>query len=224
MTQDIQNAMEKSLIEIRDGLLQDEINKSISIREEAHASFERMCSENVSISEIKEESKLMLSKLMIFESNIIHFEILNFLYTTIARTALNSIDFPTCMAYAQAGIELNKKEDDIEGITSNAMVIVDLACVLGAFESVSLLYDLYPEAEQDDIAEFVKNTPSKNDELFEKLFNSSQRPNSLGICLDNNKKAEERAIRIVMSQMGISRKEALKYKKTAEEMSAKGFI
>jgi uncharacterized protein YneF (UPF0154 family) len=169
---------------------------------------------------IKEHEQLF-EKFKKFEDNLINVEILNFLYATISRVALNSFKFKDAIQYAQSGIEVNQKENDQEGINTNAHVILDTACLMKAFKEALKLIDKYPGIEEPNIKRMLQSEDSQNDAAFIKILNSAVRPKSLIICLDDKLRLEEKVLKTLMNQMGISRKAALDYKKTADNLHGK---
>jgi len=206
--------------------LNDEIDQAQSLRGEANILQEKVFIENQDPEKIIKEHGVLLEKLKEFEKDLINYEILNFLYATISRVALNSFNFKDAISYAQAGIEVNQKQSDEEGISTNAHVLLDTACFMKAYKEAIKLIDKYPsisQAEPDikNIKTMLQNETSVNDELFLKILNSSVRPKSLVICLDDELRLEERAIKSHMLTMGITRKKALEYKAVAENLHEK---
>lgn len=223
MNDKLTNQVQVSIGQIHEGILHEEMLAAKNIRNEAGDIFNSMMMDTPR-EQIADQSVVMLEKLQAFEDNIINFEILNFLYSTIARTALNAGDYKKTFSYAKAGIEVNDAHNDSEGVIVNATVLIDAACSMSAFKSALKLIREYPEAEQPNIVNIITSMKSENDDLFQKMFSLDKRPTSLAICLDERRRQEERAIRGVMRQMGISRKEALKYKKEAESINPKNFM
>jgi hypothetical protein len=201
--------------------LNDEINQAQSLRNEASILHGKMFIENEDPKKMIKEHGLLLERLKEYENNLINFEVLNFLYATISRVALNSFKFKDAIQYAQAGIEANQKNDDQEGISANAHVLLDTACLMKAYKEAVKIIDKYPrisiaEPGIKNIKAILQNEASVNDAEFLKILNSDVRPKSLVICLDDKLRLEERAIKSLMLQMGITRKKALEYKKVTE--------
>ena len=104
--------------------------------------------------------------------------------------------------------------------------MLDTACLMKAFKEAVKLIDQYPsisvaEPKIKNIRVMLQNEKSVNDATFLKILNSTVRPKSLVICLDDKLKFEERAIRTLMLRMGISRKKALEYKNAAINLYGK---
>jgi hypothetical protein len=209
--------MKKSFEAMRNRTLHDEIEKARELRTSATTLFKEF--EGGLTEELKDKHVELLEKLKYFEKNLINHEVLNFFYAIIARVALNGCKFDEAIEYAQAGIEANEKHNDVEGIKTNRVVILDTACLMNANEEAVKIFDKYPDIADPKIKDMLKQAPSKNIDLFQKLLNSAKRPKSLVFCLDDKLKAEEKAIRTVMLHMGVSRSTALKYKREADNLS-----
>lgn len=204
-------------------MLNDEIEQAEALRNEATVLHDKMFSGNESPEKIIENHSVLFEKLKEFEKNLINFEILNFLYATISRVALNSFKFKDAIQYAKAGIEANQKHNDQEGISTNAHVILDTACLMKAYKEAINIIDKYPsisiaEPNIEDIKTILQNETSVNDASFLKILNSTVRPKSLAFCLNDKLMVEEKAIRTLMQTMGISRNSALGYKKAAVKL------
>jgi len=203
--------------EINQAILHDEIVQAKILREESLVLFEAFCDPNEDAEKNTEAHLQLLGKLKDFERDLINFEILDFLYANIARTALNSIKLDVAMQYAQAGIEANQKNNDSTGVDGNRKILLDMACLIGAHKEALKLIEKHPEIAEPDVQSALQNSSSKNDDVFQDLLLSKKRPESLSIRLNEGLMASEKAIRTIMRQMGVSRAVALKYKKTAEE-------
>jgi hypothetical protein len=203
---------------ISNSTIKKEIEQGVSFRDEGTALLEQMFKENSDREKIKEQYKNLLTRMKDFEKNIINFEILNFLYADIARTALNSYEFKVAIQYAQAGIEINQKTNDIVGVKANRVVILDAACFMGANKEAIKIFDEYPNIADPEIKNIIKDKPSINDNIFRSMLLSKARPKSLSTCLDAKLSSDEKAIRTLMQYMGISRKTALEYKKTSDDL------
>lgn len=206
--------------------LNEEIDQAQLLKNEAKHLHDEMFSGKADFEKMIEKHIDLFEKLKEFENDLINFEILNFFYATISRVALNSFNFKDAIKYAQAGIEANQKQNDQEGISTNAHVMLDTACLMKAFKEAVKLIDQYPsisiaEPNIKDIRAMLLNEKSVNDVGFLKLLNSTERPKSLVICLNDKLRLEEKAIRKIMSLMGISRKTALEYKVSAENLDKK---
>lgn len=200
--------------------LQAEINDAVLLRERAEELFVQFGNPDQA-KETVDQSKALLAELITFEENVKNFPILNFLYAVMARTALNSLDARTAIKYANAGIAANEKQADHEGVNVNKKVLLDTACLAQAFDCALTMIDETPEIEDPGVSDMLKEIrqpDSKNDKAFKTLIEKKTVPTSLKYCLDEQLAIEERAVRTVMQQMGISRNEAMKYKKLAEEM------
>lgn len=86
---------------------------------------------------------------------------------------------------------------------------------LGAFKEALKLIEQYPDIADDGIIEVLTSQPSNNDDLFIHISSKKSKPKSLKLCLGDELRSGERTIRTLMLHVGISRCEALKYKKTS---------
>ncbi len=190
---------------------------------EAKTIFGEMFEEDSDLESVKEKHIQLLKKMKTFEDNLINVEILNFLYAIISRTALNAYKFDDAIRYALAGIEANQKQKDQEGVDVNQIVLLDTACFMGAHKEAIKIFDKYPNIADPAIKKILNDMtpndmPSKADTIFKKIIQGKQRPRSLVFCLDDKRRIEEKVIKTLMRQMGISRKVALKYKEFADKL------
>lgn len=201
-------------------IFEEEVAEGKALRDKADVLFNEMFAEGADHEKSKKEHLNLLNELKEFEDTLLNFPILNFLYATIARVALNSFKFDVAIQYAKAGIEVNQSVNDTEGVNANAAVLRDAACLSFAIKEAVKLTEQYPDMASPEEKEALQNIKhkSKNDAAFSKLLATKKRPKSLEYCLDEKLGVEEFALRSLMRQMGISRTTALKYKAVAQEM------
>lgn len=223
---EITDAMSKSVNSAQLAIFNDEVEAGNNLRDRAHVAFDEMFSQGKDREESIKEHLELLGELKSFEDELSTFAIMNFLYAIVARCALNSLKFDDAVMYAQAGIEANKKHNDQEGVKVNAEVLLDTACFAGGFIEAQSILKNYPELVRPGLIELIDEQASKrgvNDD-FKKLLNLSKRPSSLKFVLDETLARDESILRSLMKVMGISRKEALSYKKMAYEMMEKDYF
>jgi hypothetical protein len=203
--------MNKPFGSVYDSTFDEEMEKGRELRADVALLHGKMQEKDANIKKIKVENVKLLKKIILFEESIINYEILNFLYADIARVALNSSDYKCAIKYAHAGIEANKKENDLEGIKVNTIVMLDIACFMKAFKEALQIIEKHPGLAKPEIKELLENSPSLNDSLFRSLVKSPKRPKSLKFCLDDKLMLEEKALIAIMRSMDISRSAALRY-------------
>ena len=201
-------------------MLNEEIEKAMLLRDEAATLLDEMFKDSTSLKQSTEDHERLREKLLDFEKGLIHVEILHFLYSTIARVHLNSYKIEEAIQYAQAGIEANLSKSDQEGVKVNTTVLLDTACMMGAYNEAFKLITNNPAISDPQTKDMIqkRTSESENDATFEKWLKSKKRPSSLAFCLDEDLRHEEEAIKKLMSLMGISRTVALKYKDAADNL------
>lgn len=214
----VANEMNKVVSAMKNSILHDEVELGKSLQEEAEVLFHTMFQQNTDSKKNKEDHIDLLLRMEEFELNLVNVQILNFLYSVIARTALNGHKFIDAIQYAQAGVEVNQKEGDSDGIRANHRVLMDTACLMTAFKSAIKLMDENPDIADKKVKTMLQNMDSKGDAMYLTMLNSPKRPSTLALCLDEKLRNEEGAIKTLMLQMGISRSTALKYKATADNL------
>lgn len=173
-----------------------------------HASFK---SDNPQASQA--EFKLIMAELSAFEENIVNHELLRYFYSTIARASMHANMYVEAMNYAKAGIKVNEAKDDIEGVDSNARVMLDMACSFSAKDCALEVAKQYPGLADEQlliVRERMQNY-DKGNKLFLTLQQINKPPKSLRICLSEELTNKERRIRTMMKTMRVSRATALKY-------------
>lgn len=207
----------KSLPSMELEILHDEADEANSLIVEATTLFQAMFESN-NLEKNKDDHVQLLQRLLEFEDNLINVPILNFLFATIARVFLNSHDYKNAIKYAQAGIEVNLKQNDVQGVRVNNVVILDTACMIGAHKEAIKLLDRHPNIADESVKNMLQSMPSDsdNDASFQKMLKSTKRPKSLVFCLNEQLWHEEKPLKTLMRLMGISRSEALKYKAAAD--------
>jgi hypothetical protein len=200
-------------------ILDKEMRSANELRESSAILLEKMFSGELSLEENKVNHEKLLEKMKDFESTICNYVILNFLYADIARVALNCYRYDEAMSYAQAGLEVNLREKDEEGVTVNNRVMLDIATLMNANGEALKLFNKFPELADPRVKkmfeEKIANGITSKDIDFRKLFKRKKRPKSLKICMNSELLIEEKILRMLMNQMGISRVTALKYRKQA---------
>jgi len=214
---DLMNQLEESILGIDHDILMDEIKVGTGLRDEALVLFDKMFDVKEDREKNKRDHAELIQKFTNFEDNIIHFHVLNFLYAIIARCYLNNLQIDVAIQYAHAGIEANKKQNDLEGVSTNRRILLDAACLIHANKEALKLITAYPEFHDNILEHFLRKTPSHQDVLFKKYLESKKRPKSLAFCLDEELANDEKAIRTLMLTMGISRRDALGYKAMASK-------
>jgi len=199
-------------------ILHDEIELGKSLQEEAEVLFHAMFQQNSDRKKNKEEHISLLERMKEFERNLVNVQILNFLYAVMARVALNCHNFKDVFQYAHAGIEVNQQQGDSDGVRSNNRVILDTACMMTAYKSAIKIMTENPDIADQNAIAMMENMNSEGDAMFHVLMQSTERPSTLALCLDEKLRNEEGAIKTLMLQMGISRKTALQYKATADNL------
>jgi hypothetical protein len=197
--------------------LKDETEQARLLQDETIALHDRFINEPENQKEIVVLNTLLFKKLIEFEKNLINFEILAFIYVDIGRVALNCFNFRDAVKYAHAGIEFSRVIGDQNGVDVSSRILLDTACAMGSFKGASKVLDEYPNLEEKGFRAAIDKLPSESPSDFLKLLRGKSRPRSLAICLDEEKRDYERIIRSAMKVVGISRSEAIKYKKFAEE-------
>ncbi|GIC77164.1 hypothetical protein [Moritella sp. F3] len=210
----------KSLPSIELEILHEEADEANSLVDEASILFKAMF-ESKNLEKNKDDHVLLLKRLLDFEGNLINVPILNYLFATIARVCLNSHDYKNAIKYAQAGIEVNLKQSDAQGVRVNNVVILDTACMMGAHKEAIKLFDKSPNIADESVKNMLQNMPSDSDAdaIFQKMLKSTKRPKSLVLCLNEQLWHEEKPLKTLMRMMDISRSEALKYKAAADNLA-----
>ncbi|MBB1388740.1 hypothetical protein H5185_04790 [Shewanella sp. SG44-6] len=216
-----EDEMEEMAKSMNYAFLHEETLTANELRDKATSLTHRMFADNANIEQIGVELNTLAKEMIGFESQIINFPILNFLYADIGRTLLNLQSFEIAIQYALAGVEANLAHDDQEGITANKRVLLDAACFSEANEHALKMLEDNPELNDPHLHQLISGQPinASSEQKFEKLLRTKKRPKSLYYCLDKEKGAEERAIRTVMRQMGDSRATVLKYLASAKKMN-----
>jgi hypothetical protein len=166
----------------------------------------------------------LLDDMKSFENLVSTFQILHFFYGYMARSALNAQEVIDCIIYANAGLELSKKEGDAEGISSCMTILCDLAVTVGCFTQAAEIFKASHPHETEyskRIYRILVDKSSKEESKDEYGFFTDERPDSFKFVVGENTQ-EESTIRLLMSRMGVSRstaKEYLKYYQKADKQS-----
>lgn len=201
--------------------LDEETKIANDLREKSTSLTLQMFQPNPDLSVIVGEIAQVAKQMLAFEKEIINFSIMNFFYADVSRTLLNIRQYEFAVNYALAGIEVNKRENDNEGIVSNLRVLLDTACYMGASQCAIELLDAYPELELAGLRHQLEIKPvdESADTEFKKLIESKKRPSSYPFCIDVDKGREETMIRSLMRQLGDSRSTVMEYLSTAKQMN-----
>lgn len=193
--------------------LNEETRVATALRNEGEQLTQKMFQENANIPDIAEKLNHLAKKMLDFETSIINFEILFFLYADIGRVALNLQAFDVAIRYALAGIDANESIGDQEGVLANKRLLLDIACFMGANVQAVELIKSTPELDTGGLHQLLSGQGEDKaaDQEFFKLANSKNRPKTFAFCVDAEKRQEEKAIRTVMKQTGDSRATVLKY-------------
>jgi hypothetical protein len=149
-----------------------------------------------------------------FEKEVANFEIMNFFYGYVARTALNAQLFKDSYSYALAGVETCKINKDEEGVRANQQILCDIAAATSNFKIASDYYLLAnPGSKNSDDLRFLINLSEKV-ESTPINFKTNKKPPSFKYC-SSDLGRDERALRYLMKTMGISKNEAKKYAKAS---------
>lgn len=207
-----EQAMVVSIGEIQQGILQQEIEQANALKCRVEDMVSRFF-DRTDKKQANAEFKIVATELTAFEKNIINHEILAYMYAIIARVHLHTHSLLETISYAKAGIELNEKNGDMEGVESNARVLLDMACMLSAKDAAIEVVRRYPVLDDGNILSILQFSSNldKSNAVFNAAWKASNPPDSLKICLDKSLTQDERVIRSLMMQMGISREAAIKY-------------
>lgn len=150
----------------------------------------------------------LLQKLEIFEKTNCILEALSFFYGPIARVALYAGQIQKAVMYAVAGIEVCEHNKDTEGVITNQSILCDIALSIGSsVHAMSLFKVAHPHIQPP----FQAVESPEEDAIFARLLKSSKRPKTHAFMFDHQLIVRENAIRLIMTQMGISRQTAINY-------------
>lgn len=203
-------------------LLTEEVEQGNALRVRVKELMDDMFERVSELSENRKKQEALLEELIEFERDIVNYEILFFMYSSIARCALNARQFDVAVAYAMAGIESNESLGDDEGVCVNATVLIDMACIFCAFKTAKDLEAKYGVSSGVDFDRLIEENGSKGDKEISLKLSAKKRPSSLKVCLDKELMYSERPIKLLMKTMGISRSSAMKYGEAAKELVERG--
>ncbi|KZX57960.1 hypothetical protein A3709_20325 [Halioglobus sp. HI00S01] len=160
----------------------------------------------------------LLDKMKEFESQLVNFPILHFMYGYMARTALNAQLFDEAVMYANGGLKLALASDDAEGVRSMNAIRCDICCATDKWDLAAALYEeMHPgttESSDRTYAMLCRNARAidgPSDALCEKATPKSLR------FVDTLEGKKEASIRLIMKSLHIKRAAAKKYVASAEE-------
>ena len=155
----------------------------------------------------------LLSALKDFEKSVCSFEFYVFFYGHIARAALNTQRMQEAVQYAKAYLEINKLNNDCEGISAAYRLLCDIALANDQYSKAIEYYRLCNPAATENtdptLSFLLKHCASKPSSTKD-IFKSTKRPNSLKFYRTEEGK-EEALIRFIMKAMHAGRNEAKSY-------------
>lgn len=160
----------------------------------------------------KDEWSGLLEASLAFEKDVVFLEQLNFLYPKIARMFLNIEKIPQALKYANAGLELCRRNKDLSGVSTSFLVICDAAVCNSNFKAALEILDIA----QKETGETYSNYPlvqslteiDESDKTASDYFVET-RPSSFRYVRTEEAQQEEAAIRFFLKlDPSFSRKEA----------------
>lgn len=156
----------------------------------------------------RESYENLLTKLCEFESSVTELAYMEFFYGYIGRIALNAGQFEKAMQYALAGIEVCEIQQSEDGVSSNKMLLCDIALSIG---STFHAHRLFREAQPFRMVPFIAEASPDDDAIFTKLLKSKKRPPTYRFMKDKDSMEKESKTRFIMKQMRVSRQTAQRY-------------
>ncbi|MCY9870436.1 hypothetical protein [Vibrio barjaei] len=156
------------------------------------------------------ENTNLLNDLLNFEREVGSLDFLYVFYGYIGRMHLQTGNPEKAVAYAQASLELCKKERDTDGIKAARNLLCDIAIANdAALIGVKYFKEANPELTEE--AAYFSKLPNHNSAKVQKWFDRKTRPSTYKFFSSQKDKQQEEAIRLLMIAQGYSRATASKY-------------
>lgn len=190
----------------------DEANDLKSRLDELEINFEGFDSSKYD----REVWQALLDDMQMFENTVSNFSILLFFYGYLSRAALNAMRFKEAILYSNAGLELCKTHQDMEGVQSYTQKLCDIATAIGCFDQAVEFFKISnPSSTPEDNSTLQMLVyMSENSEKKDITLRTDIRPESFKY-FDTEHERKEQAIRALMKVMNVSRSVSMKYYKAS---------